>query len=164
VTAARQSAPCLALRRPEPALSTHERGVATLAVPPLRFAAPHFLALRSGFFRLRARSLSRAPTPPVGSLQGPRTCYLGSRSDLSPRVPVYFVTQAPGLYPLAPALQSARLASRASQWTESTPRRALRKQANLFNRLLLLATPIASVLTRSGRERLLKFNLGLSAA
>jgi dissimilatory sulfite reductase (desulfoviridin) alpha/beta subunit len=25
-----------------------------LAVPPLRFAAPHFIALRSGFFYLRA--------------------------------------------------------------------------------------------------------------
>ena len=40
-----------------PALSTHERGVATLAVPPLRFAAPHFFAQRSGFFYLRARKV-----------------------------------------------------------------------------------------------------------
>ncbi|WP_437523616.1 S8 family serine peptidase [Sorangium sp. So ce726] len=43
-----------ALRRAGPTLSSHERGVATLAVPPLRFAAPHFLAKRSGFFYLRA--------------------------------------------------------------------------------------------------------------
>jgi hypothetical protein len=53
---------CLALRRPGPALSTHERGVTTLAVPPLRFDAPHFLALRSGFFCPRA--LRRPPERP----------------------------------------------------------------------------------------------------
>ncbi|WP_129349659.1 hypothetical protein [Sorangium cellulosum] len=52
--AARQCAPLRARRRARPTLSTHERRVATLAVPPLRFAAPHFFAQRSGFFYLRA--------------------------------------------------------------------------------------------------------------
>ncbi|WP_129349673.1 transposase [Sorangium cellulosum] len=57
VPAARQCAPLRARRRAGPTLSTHERRVATLAVPPLRFAAPQFFAQRSGFFYLRARLL-----------------------------------------------------------------------------------------------------------
>lgn len=58
--AARRAAPCLPRPRPEHALSTHDRGVTTLAVPLLRFAASHLLALRSGFIYLRARQRDRA--------------------------------------------------------------------------------------------------------
>lgn len=59
VPAARRCAPFRALRRARPALSTHRRGVATRAVPPLRFAAPHFLAKRSGFLYLCAIAARR---------------------------------------------------------------------------------------------------------
>jgi hypothetical protein len=58
VHAARRCATFRARQRSAPALSTHERGAATLAGPPLRSAAPHLLALRSGFFFLRAIACS----------------------------------------------------------------------------------------------------------
>jgi len=57
VPAARRAAPCLALSRSAPPRARsfdHDRGVTTLAVPLLGFAASHFLALRSGFIYLRA--------------------------------------------------------------------------------------------------------------
>jgi hypothetical protein len=60
-----------ALRRPGPALSTHERGVTTLAAPPLRFAAPLFLAERSGLFFLCAA--------------------INTRGDISARPPPFFL-------------------------------------------------------------------------
>ncbi|XXY12953.1 transposase zinc-binding domain-containing protein [Sorangium sp. So ce216] len=53
VPTARRCAPQRARRRPDHALSTQDRAITTLAVPPFRFAALHFLALRSGFFYLR---------------------------------------------------------------------------------------------------------------
>jgi hypothetical protein len=59
VPAPRRCAHWRALRRPGPALSSHERGVTTLAAPPLRFAAPLFLAERSGLFFLRAAKNTR---------------------------------------------------------------------------------------------------------
>ena len=42
------------------------------------------------------------------SYREPRYCYPGSRSDLSPTVPVSFVTQAPGLYPPPPRPRANR--------------------------------------------------------
>jgi hypothetical protein len=84
VPAARRCAPWRALRRAGPALSTHERGVATRAVPPLRIAAPHFFAQRSGFFYLRAslRPCGAAPRrPPPGGGRPPVT----GASALAPR-------------------------------------------------------------------------------
>ena len=59
VPAARRCAPLRPLRRLRTALSSTGRGAATLAVPPLRFVAPHFLAQRFGFFYLRARQRRR---------------------------------------------------------------------------------------------------------
>jgi hypothetical protein len=72
VPAARRCALVRALHRPGAALSTQQRGGATLAGPPLRSAAPHFIALQFGFSYCALSDLPGPRSAAPGGVSGGR--------------------------------------------------------------------------------------------